>query len=119
MPTIGTRIFTALRGHFVGEDEFGNRYYRDRRTPRGRRERRWVIYREDDEATRVPPSWHGWLHHSMDAPPTEAPLEAKSWEKPHEPNLTGTAAAYMPPGHILKGGKRDSATGDYEAWRPE
>ena len=35
------------------------------------------------------------------------------------PNLTGTKAAYRPPGHILKGGQRDKATGDYEAWTPE
>jgi NADH:ubiquinone oxidoreductase subunit len=25
----------------------------------------------DAEATRVPPSWHGWLHHTVDIAPTE------------------------------------------------
>ena len=35
-----------------------------------------------------------------------------------EPNHTGTNAAYLPPGHDLRGGKRDRATGDYEAWQP-
>ena len=55
------------------------------------------------------------------ASPTEAPLRAQPWEKPHLPNLTGTAAAdaYRPPGHILGAGKRDRATGDYEPWQPD
>ena len=119
MTTIGTRLFTALRGSHVGDDEFGNRYYRARRLAPGRRERRWVIYSGASEASSVPPAWHGWLHHSFKAPPTESPLAAPSWEKPHQRNLTGTPAAYRPPGHILKGVQREHATGDYEAWRPE
>ena len=28
MATIGTRLFTAFKGEFVGRDEFANRYYR-------------------------------------------------------------------------------------------
>jgi NADH:ubiquinone oxidoreductase subunit len=35
------------------------------------------------------------------------------------PNLTGTPAAYLPPGAIERGGQRAPATGDYEAWRPD
>ncbi len=119
MATIGTRLFTLLNGAFVGKDGDGNRYYREKRAPAGRRERRWVVYDGEVEASRVPPLWHRWLHHATDMPPTEAPGEARSWEKPHTPNLTGTTAAYRPPGHILGGGKRDKATGDYEPWRPD
>jgi NADH:ubiquinone oxidoreductase subunit len=33
-------------------------------------------------------------------------------------NMTGTEAAYRPPGSILATGKRPAATGDYESWRP-
>ena len=119
MATIGTRLFTLLHGALVGRDDAGNRYYRERRRPAGRRERRWVVYEGEVEASRVPPDWHRWLHHGAESPPTETPLPAQSWEKPHRPNLTGTAAAYRPPGHILSGGKRDRATGDYEPWRPD
>ncbi len=119
MATIGTRIFTMLRGEFVGRDDFGNRYYREKRTPAGRREKRWVLYASETEASRVPPAWHGWLHHIVNYSPAAQPTEVKSWEKPHLPNLTGTPAAYRPPGHILQGGQRDKATGDYEPWRPE
>jgi NADH:ubiquinone oxidoreductase subunit len=33
-------------------------------------------------------------------------------------NMTGTPAAYRPPGSILASGKRPPATGDYQAWQP-
>ncbi|MDP7343673.1 MAG: NADH:ubiquinone oxidoreductase subunit NDUFA12 [Alphaproteobacteria bacterium] len=119
MATLGTRLLTMFKGEFVGQDEFANRYYREKKTPAGRRERRWVLYRDDDEASSVPPTWHGWLHHIVAESPTTKPLEVKSWQKPHLPNQTGSAAAYRPPGHTLEGGERDRATGDYEPWRPE
>ncbi|MFM9864552.1 MAG: NADH-ubiquinone oxidoreductase subunit NDUFA12 family protein, partial [Micropepsaceae bacterium] len=81
--------------------------------------RRWVIYKNLAEASLVPAEWHGWLHHTVDDPPTIAPPNVKPWEKEHLPNLTGTAAAYRPPGSLLGDGKRAPATGDYEAWQPE
>ena len=43
---IGTVIYTWLRGELVGTDEFGNRYYRNRRKRRGK-EQRWVLYKGD------------------------------------------------------------------------
>ena len=71
--TFGTLVWTSLYGEFVGEDEFGNRYYRTRGgkiDPTLGYERRWVIYNGTAEASIVPPSWHGWLHHTVDTPPT-------------------------------------------------
>ncbi len=112
--TIGTRLFTAREGEFVGEDEQGNRFYR---TADDRR--RWVIYAGEAEASHVSPDWHGWLHRTFDEPPTEQPLKRKAWEKPHKPNLTGTDGAYRPPGSVLTPEKRPPAAGDYEAWTPE
>ncbi|HET6469196.1 MAG TPA: NADH:ubiquinone oxidoreductase subunit NDUFA12 [Geminicoccaceae bacterium] len=118
--TLGTYLMTRRWGELVGEDEFGNRYYRQRggRGPRG--ERRWVVYPPgiEPEATRVPAGWHGWLHHNFELPPSEQSLPVKRWEKKHQPNQTGLPTAYLPPGHELRGGRRDRATGDYEPWRP-
>ena len=111
--TIGTLVTTWFSGVFVGEDVFGNRYYR---TKDGKR--RWVLYAGTVEASRVPPDWHGWLHHTFVDAPTVAPFTMKSWEKPHEPNLTGTAQARRPSGSLWNDGKRPPATGDYEAWQP-
>ena len=112
--TLGTRLFTWRKGQLVGSDDQGNRYYRERKG-----DRRWVIYNGVVEASRVPPEWHAWLHRLADSPPSERPLPAKSWEKEHLPNLTGTVGAYFPPGSLNEGGRRARATGDYEAWQPE
>jgi NADH:ubiquinone oxidoreductase subunit len=84
-----------------------------------RKERRWVIYNGEIEASRVPPEWHVWLHHTSDEIPPEGGPPRQPWQKDHQPNLTGTGHAYRPPGHTLKGGRRDRATGDYEPWTPE
>jgi NADH:ubiquinone oxidoreductase subunit len=110
--TLGTRVYTALVGRPVGSDEFGNRYYENRHG------RRWVIYNGYAEASRVPPSWHGWLHHTVDVAPTEESYTAREWEKPHVPNMTGTPAAYRPSGSTLASGRRPKATGDYQPWTP-
>ena len=82
------------------------------------RRRRWVVYRGGDEASRVPPVWHAWLHYTSDTPPAETAGDAPPWRKEHMPNVTGTALAYRPPGHTLQGGRRDKATGDYDPWTP-
>ena len=119
--TFGTQVWTRLYGEFVGEDEFGNRYFRTRGgaidTNVGY-QRRWVVYNGPAEASAVPPSWHGWLHNTVDVPPTEETYRPHPWEKPHRANLTGTLAAHRPTGSILAQGRRPRATGDYKPWTP-
>lgn len=112
----GTVFQTMFYGVEVGRDQFGNRYFRERKTQAGVRERRWVMYSGEPEASKVPPEWHIWLHHTAEAPiSAESPLH-KSWQKPYQQNQTGSEAAYFPPGYD---GKRAKATGDYQAWKPE
>lgn len=115
--TLGTILSTWWKGELIGTDQFGNRYYRVKGKRAGRQTRRWVLYKGGDEASKVPPEWHAWLHHTVDEPPLGERSKA-AWQKEHEPNLTGTAAAYRPPGHEFAGGHRDRATGDYEPWTP-
>jgi NADH:ubiquinone oxidoreductase subunit len=119
-----TMLRTWLHGELVGVDDHGNRYYRergyrDRRAPGWRTERRWVVFSRAADPTLVPTGWVGWLHGRLDQPPSERPLPAPAWAKERLPNLTGTPAAYLPPGAIERGGQRAPATGDYEAWRPD
>lgn len=111
--TIGTEFWTWRAGEFVGEDDDGNRYYRERHG-----HRRWVIYNGAVEASRIPPGWHGWIHYRTDIAPSEEGYKPHDWEKPHLPNMTGTAQAYRPPGSILTPEKRPEVTGDYEPWTP-
>lgn len=110
--TLNTLVHTRRHGRKVGEDGQGNVFYQ---TQDGKR--RWVIYKGEAEASRIAPEWHGWLHHTWDKPPTEAPLPRKAWEKPHVANLTGTPAAWVPPGSIRR--PEPAARRDYEAWTPE
>lgn len=123
MTTLGTRLLTWLRGELVGSDSYGNRYYRlkgDKPSGRGggrfSRERRWVLYAGEPEGSKVPAEWHAWLHHTVDDVP--GPRTRYPWEKPHQPNLTGSAAAYHPRGSVLRGSHRAPAAGDYEPWSP-
>ncbi len=106
--SIGTKLFTLLYGRQVGRDAQGNRYYTEKRVPSGRRQRRWVMYEGQVEASRVPAEWHAWLHHTTAEPISDA--GRKPWQKPHQANLTGTSAAFRP--------KNNSVAGDYEAWTP-
>ena len=43
----------------------------------------------------------------------------KIWEADYTPNATGTDRRYLPAGALERGGRRASATGDYEAWTPD
>ena len=117
--TIGTSLFTARKGVHVGTDAQGNTYYRAKSTDDGKRERRWVMYEGANDASRVPPEWHGWLHGSYDELPESHLPPAKIWEVDYTPNATGTDTAYLPAGALQRGGKRARATGDYEAWTPD
>ena len=114
--TLNTRFYTWRFGKKVGQDEFGNTYYQGG-TFDGR-PRRWVIYKGYSEASDIPPGWHGWMHHRTDTPPTDEKYTPREWQKPHQPNLTGTPTAYRPQGSVLRTGERPRVTGDYDAWTP-
>ena len=116
--TIGTMLWTARKGEHVGTDGQGNKYYRSK-AKEGARERRWVIYEGANDASRVPAEWHGWLHGAFEDVPESFLPPPKIWEADYTPNATGTLNAYRPQGALERGGKRASATGDYEAWSPE
>ncbi|MCY4301168.1 MAG: NADH:ubiquinone oxidoreductase subunit NDUFA12 [Aestuariivita sp.] len=109
--TLNTQFYTWRKGIRVGEDNQGNVYYRTKDD-----RRRWVIYKGESEASRVSPEWHGWLHHTWDVPPSVEPLPRKSWEKPHQENLTGTDDAYVPLGSLRQVVPKDQA--DYIPWTP-
>lgn len=110
--TIGTQLFTMRNGVLVGSDEQGNVYYKTADDSR-----RWVIFNGECEASRICPDWHGWLHRTWDKPPIDAPLPHKDWEKPHQANLTGSNAAYVPVGSLRSA--TPAQRSDYEAWVPE
>lgn len=109
-------LTTRLFARKVGQDQFGNRYYESRRVePVYNRRRRTVALAKGQDSSSVPPEWHAWLHHLTNEP---LPPPKYAWQKPHQPNLTGTAGAWRPAGHDYAGGQRRVTGGDYEAWTP-
>ena len=115
--TVGTHLglFGSKR---VGEDGLGNVYYLGKSDVHGL-PRRSVVYLGANDASRVPPEWHAWLHAQVDAVPDISLPPPRRWEKEAQANLTGSAQAYRPAGALERGGKRAQATGDYEAWSPD
>ena len=109
--TIGTRIFTWRNGIYVGSDEKGNLFYKSRNS-----DRRWVIYKNNIEASLISSEWHGWLHHTVKIPPSGDRVQRKEWEKPHLENKSGSDLAYHPSGRDRS--NIESYT-DYQAWSPE
>ena len=111
---LALRLRSFFLGELVAKDSFGNRYYR-RKNYSGpwQKEPRWVLYKGIAEGSKVPALWHSWLHHT-----TQFPLTVKkkyaSWEKPHRPNLTGTAGAFKPENSPSLTG----SSADFEAWPP-
>jgi NADH:ubiquinone oxidoreductase subunit len=111
---VGTSLFTWRHGSKVGTDALGNIYYRSKKG-----DRRWVIYKGSNDASRIPPEWYSWIHRQIDDVPDEALPPPPKFLREPTPNLTGTPLAYRPSGALERGGQRAAASGDYEAWTPE
>lgn len=107
------------RSAHVGTDDYGNRYFEDRKSSVEGRNRRFVIYDGLAEPSKVPAEWHGWLHYTTDQIPTQRNTMRKEWETDHSPNMTGTIFAYRPKGSLKEGGERRDTVADYEAWTPD
>jgi NADH:ubiquinone oxidoreductase subunit len=112
--TLGTSLEIWRKGRRVGSDALGNVYYEAKTGGR-----RFVVYNGLNDAARIPPEWHSWMHHQIDGLPDESLPRPPKFLKPPTGNLTGTPLAYRPSGAIERGGRRAAASGDYEAWAPE
>jgi len=106
--TVSTFFYTIFTGKLVGEDNFGNRYYSNSKG------KRWVIYKNIVESSKIPPEWHSWIHFVRANKPS---INEKKfpWQKEHEENLTGTKKAYRPDGSLKNNSKQDIKK--YESWK--
>jgi NADH:ubiquinone oxidoreductase subunit len=88
--TVGTKLKTIFTGKFVGSDSFGNKYYEDKAG------KRWVIYNDEIDASKIPSEWYSWIHFTNNKIENNHKLKKYDWQKPHQPNQTGTDNAYYP-----------------------
>ena len=103
--TLGTFLKTLFLGKYVGSDEYGNKYYKNKK------DERWVIYSKNIEATKITSDWYLWIHHTIDKIPNEKDKKY-SWQKNHLENQTGTPNSYKP----IKIRKNDVKK-KYETWK--
>ena len=106
--TIGTFLYTLFFGKFVGRDEFDNKYYSNSKG------KRWVIYKNTVESSKIPAEWHLWLHFLTNNKPSPN-LNKFKWQKKHEENLTGTAKMHKPDGSLSSDSKKNMKK--YETWK--
>ena len=88
--TIGTFIKTFFTGKFVGKDDYGNKYYKNKN------DERWVVYSSEIEATKITTDWYLWMHHTIDKIPNEKLEKKHQWQKKHSENKTGTEEKHKP-----------------------
>jgi len=106
--TVGTLIYTLFTGKLAGSDQFGNKYYFNSKG------KRWVIYKNNIEASKIPPEWHSWIHFIGINKPSDE-IKKFSWQKQHEENLSGTNRAHKPEGSLASDTKKNMKK--YEIWK--
>ena len=113
--TVGTNLFTFLKGKKVGEDYLGNSYYESKD-----QEKRWCIYFDQSEASSISPEWNSWLRFISNTIP-EKNNNSYEWQKFFRGNATGLDSSYKPiikrEGSLNK--DLDDYQSDYKAWKPE
>ena len=103
--TFGTLLKTIFFGKLIGEDSNGNKYYRSRKDDR------WVVYRDNIEASKITSEWFLWMHHTINEPPQKK--KKYLWQKKHLENQTGTINSYKP--NVIS--KLNKMKKKYDTWK--
>ena len=104
--TLGTRLKTIMSGKLIGSDYLGNKYYESKNG------KRWVIYSEEIDASKIPVEWYSWIHFTNNRIEKKHNLEKYEWQKPHQSNPTGTEEAYYP-----NKNKDNAIDKKYKSWK--
>ena len=88
--TIGTKIYTIFFGRLVGADSYGNRYFESKKG------NRWVIYKDEIDASKIPVEWYSWIHFTNNKIENIHEIKKYDCQKPHQHNQTGTENSYHP-----------------------
>ncbi len=88
----GTLIYSFLFGEKVGQDIKGNKFFINR----GKKNKKWVLFKSKVDPTQLSVEWHQWLTDldKFDVPKTS--LKNYKWQKDRDSNRTGTKKAYHP-----------------------
>ena len=103
--SIGTFLKTLFFGKFVGKDENGNKFYKNKK------DERWIVYAKNIEASKINTDWYLWMHHTVNEVP-KLKTNKYLWQKKHSENLTGTENSYKPTKI-----KKNDVKKKYETWK--
>tara|TARA_Y100000590_G_scaffold466453_1_gene641882 strand:- start:558 stop:917 length:360 start_codon:yes stop_codon:yes gene_type:complete len=103
--TLGTRIQTIISGKLIGKDKLGNKYYESKAG------KRWVIYNDEIDATKIPEEWYSWIHYTNNKIENLHQLKKYNWQKEHMSNKTGTDQSYHP------NKKNNEIKKKYKSWK--
>ena len=103
--TLGTKLQTIFFGKLIGKDSFGNKYYQSRSG------KRWVIYKDEIDASKIPIEWYSWMHFTKNKIENIHEFKKFDWQKPHQSNMTGSNKAYSPKGNT------DALKKKYKTWK--
>ena len=109
--SLRTWIYTLVNGALVGRDEFGNRYFRGKGRKLNGRERRWVIYKGEIDASKISNEWYSWIHFINNRIEKSNNITKYNWQKPHLSNQTGTNKSYHP------NKKNNEISKKYKSWK--
>ena len=102
-----TLLKKILFGKYVGSDHYGNKYYQSKNG------KRWIIYLDEIDASKIPVEWYSWMHFTPNRIEKKHELDKYDWQKPHQPNLTGTEKAYYP------NKNKENVIKKYKSWKSE
>jgi NADH:ubiquinone oxidoreductase subunit len=103
--TLGTKLKTIFFGKLAGKDVFDNKYYESKSG------KRWVIYKDEIDATKIPVEWYSWMHFTKNKIENLHDLKKFDWQKSHKSNQTGTDNAYYP------NKNNDDVKKKYSSWK--
>ena len=105
--TFGTFLKTLFVGKLVGKDSYGNKYYKSSN------DQRWVVYKDNIEASKITSEWFLWMHHTVNEIPNKQDKKRHLWQKEHLESQTGTPNAYKP----NQISKLNNSKKKYETWK--
>ena len=114
-----TKLKTFFFYNYIGKDQFGNKYYEQKPRKEAGVHKRIVKYNGLPEASKVPPGWHGWLHHNNNNIPNNKANQEYHWQRQHLPNLSGTVHLKLPTKYIDKSKNDTNNETQYNAWAPK
>ena len=113
--SIGTILYSLLKGKKVGSDKQGNTFYVHRKN----KKKRWVLYKKHIDPTSLEVKWQVWLTAmNIDEEITNNHNNYK-WQKSKKANPTGTSESYHPGSETRIKSKFIHKQKKNEIWKPD